>query len=132
MQQDGPGGLNLFATDQDNYINGETARGRQLAGAVLNTPGWASEDGSRARRVNGGERSAKAPLATVGGAGLRTGKGAGAFADESPYMWATFEGGPGGPYEKSARAWCHRRRGHRHPAASNGLVPPRAGRCGLS
>lgn len=47
MQKDGPGGLNLFATDQDNYINNETMRGRMLAGAVLNTPPWASSDGSR-------------------------------------------------------------------------------------
>jgi hypothetical protein len=47
MQKDGPGGLNLFATDQDAYIESEAQRGRQLAGAVLNTPGWASSDGSR-------------------------------------------------------------------------------------
>lgn len=47
MQKDGPGGLNLFATDQDGYINSEVERGRQLAGAVLNTPPWASADGSR-------------------------------------------------------------------------------------
>ena len=53
MQKDGPGGLNLFATDQDNYINNETQRGRQLAGAVLNTPGWASSDGSRNGVPNG-------------------------------------------------------------------------------
>ena len=38
MQKDGPGGLNLFATDQDDYIKNETDRGRMLAGAVLNTP----------------------------------------------------------------------------------------------
>ena len=53
MQKDGPGGLNLFATDQDNYINNETMRGRQLAGAVLNTPSWASSDGSRNGVPNG-------------------------------------------------------------------------------
>jgi hypothetical protein len=47
MQKDGPGDLNLFATDQDGYIENETARGRQLVGAVLNTPPWASSDGSR-------------------------------------------------------------------------------------
>lgn len=46
MQKDGPGDLNLFATDQDAYIFSETVRGRELAGAVLNTPGWASSDGS--------------------------------------------------------------------------------------
>jgi hypothetical protein len=46
MQKDGPGDLNLFATDQDSYISSETLRGRELAGAVLNTPGWASTDGS--------------------------------------------------------------------------------------
>jgi hypothetical protein len=53
MQKDGPGGLNLFATDQDAYVNNETQRGRQLAGAVLNTPGWASSDGSRNGVPNG-------------------------------------------------------------------------------
>jgi hypothetical protein len=53
MQKDGPGGLNLFATDQDNYIKNEVDRGRQLAGAVLNTPGWASSDGSRNGVPNG-------------------------------------------------------------------------------
>jgi hypothetical protein len=47
MQKDGPGDLNLFATDQDRYISNEASRGRLLAGAVLNTPGWASSDGSR-------------------------------------------------------------------------------------
>jgi hypothetical protein len=47
MQQDGPGGLNLFATEQDAPFDDETSRGRQLVGAVLNTPGWASSDGSR-------------------------------------------------------------------------------------
>ena len=53
MQKDGPGGLNLFATDQDGYIKSEAARGRQLAGAVLNTPPWASSDGSRNGVPNG-------------------------------------------------------------------------------
>jgi hypothetical protein len=53
MQKDGPGDLNLFATDQDGYINGEVERGRMLAGAVLNTPGWASGDGSRNGVPNG-------------------------------------------------------------------------------
>jgi hypothetical protein len=53
MQQHGPGDLNLFATDQDSYIESEAARGRQLAGAVLNTPGWASGDGSRNGVPNG-------------------------------------------------------------------------------
>jgi hypothetical protein len=53
MQKPPPGGLNLYATDQDNYINNETQRGRQLAGAVLNTPGWASSDGSRNGVPNG-------------------------------------------------------------------------------
>ncbi|MGE3269549.1 MAG: hypothetical protein AB7P40_12440 [Chloroflexota bacterium] len=53
MQQNGPGDLNLFATDQDSFINSETDRGRQLVGAVLNTPGWASNDGSRNGVPNG-------------------------------------------------------------------------------
>lgn len=53
MQQNGPGDLNLFATDQDGYINNEADRGRQLAGAVINTPGWASSDGTRNGVPNG-------------------------------------------------------------------------------
>ncbi|MCC7368041.1 MAG: hypothetical protein IT306_06440 [Chloroflexi bacterium] len=53
MQKDGPGGLNLFATDQDAYINNEADRGRLLVGAVLNTPPWASADGSRNGVPNG-------------------------------------------------------------------------------
>ncbi len=53
MQKDGPGGLYLFATDQDGYINSEVERGRQLAGAVINPPGWASSDGSRNGVPNG-------------------------------------------------------------------------------
>jgi len=47
MQKGGPGDLDLFATDQDRYITDEANRGRQLAGAVLNVPTWASSDGSR-------------------------------------------------------------------------------------
>jgi hypothetical protein len=47
MQKEGPGDLNLFATDQDGPFNDEVSRGRMLAGAVLNTPAWASSDGSR-------------------------------------------------------------------------------------
>ena len=47
MQKEGPGDLNLFATDQDSAFDSEVSRGRQLAGAVLNTPPWASSDGSR-------------------------------------------------------------------------------------
>ncbi|MFN8635350.1 MAG: hypothetical protein U0893_16000 [Chloroflexota bacterium] len=47
MQKDGPGDLNLFATDQDSFINSEVGRGRMLAGGVLNTAPWASTDGSR-------------------------------------------------------------------------------------
>lgn len=46
MQKEGPGGLNLFATDQDRLIDSEIARGREVVGAVLNTPRWASSDGS--------------------------------------------------------------------------------------
>jgi len=47
MQKEGPGDLNLFATDQDSPFDSEVSRGRMLAGAVLNTPSWASSDGSR-------------------------------------------------------------------------------------
>ena len=47
LQKSGPGDLDLFATDQDRFIIEENARGRQLAGAVLNVPAWASTDGSR-------------------------------------------------------------------------------------
>jgi hypothetical protein len=47
MQKEGPGDLNLFATDQDAPFDSEISRGRMLAGAVLNTPPWASSDGSR-------------------------------------------------------------------------------------
>lgn len=47
MQKEGPGDLNLFATDQDSPFNSEKDRGRLLVGAVLNTPPWASTDGSR-------------------------------------------------------------------------------------
>jgi hypothetical protein len=47
MQKEGPGDLNLFATDQDGPFDSEVSRGRQLVGAVLNTPPWASTDGSR-------------------------------------------------------------------------------------
>jgi len=38
--------FNQFATDRDSYIEDELARGRELAGVVLNTPGWASTNGS--------------------------------------------------------------------------------------
>lgn len=57
MQKSPGSDLNLFATDQDAYIQSETARGRQLVGAVLNTPGWASADGS----ANGVPRGLYAP-----------------------------------------------------------------------
>jgi hypothetical protein len=46
LQKGGSDELNLFATDNDAYIDGERGRGRELVGAVLNTPGWASSDGS--------------------------------------------------------------------------------------
>jgi len=46
MQKTGPGDLDLHATGQDEYLNNEIGRGRELAGAILNTPGWASVDGS--------------------------------------------------------------------------------------
>ncbi|MCC6174853.1 MAG: hypothetical protein IT305_06085 [Chloroflexi bacterium] len=46
MQKSGPGDLDLFATGQDGYILAERGHGRELVGGVLNTPGWASSDGS--------------------------------------------------------------------------------------
>ena len=47
LQKNGPDEFDLFATDQDPQINEEVMRGRELAGLMLNTPGWASSDGSR-------------------------------------------------------------------------------------
>jgi hypothetical protein len=47
FQKTGPDDFDLYATDHDAYIDGELERGRELAAAVLNTPGWASTDGSR-------------------------------------------------------------------------------------
>jgi hypothetical protein len=46
MQKRGPGDLDLFATGQDEHIDDEVRRGRELAGGLLNTPRWASSDGS--------------------------------------------------------------------------------------
>jgi hypothetical protein len=46
FQPRGPRDFNQFATDRDSYIDDELARGRELAGVVLNTPGWASAGGS--------------------------------------------------------------------------------------
>jgi len=46
FQPRGPRDFNVFATDRDSYIDDEQARGRELAGVVLNTPGWASASGS--------------------------------------------------------------------------------------
>jgi hypothetical protein len=46
MQKGGPGDLDLHATGHDAHLNGEVDRGRELAGAILNTPRWASIDGS--------------------------------------------------------------------------------------
>lgn len=47
LQKTGPGELDLFATDQDAHVNAEVGRGRELVGAVLNTPPWASSNGTR-------------------------------------------------------------------------------------
>ena len=47
LQKHGPDEFDLFATDQDRQINEEVKRGRELAGLMLNTPGWASSDGTR-------------------------------------------------------------------------------------
>jgi hypothetical protein len=46
MQKNGPGDLDLHATGQDGHLNNEIERGRELAGAILNTPPWVSQDGS--------------------------------------------------------------------------------------
>lgn len=46
LQKNGPNELDLFATDQDSWINDELARGRELAGGIVNTARWASSDGS--------------------------------------------------------------------------------------
>jgi len=46
FQPRGPRDFNVFATDRDSYIDDELARGRELAGVVLNTPGWASTNAS--------------------------------------------------------------------------------------
>ena len=46
FQKSGPDEFDLFATDQDSYLDEERDRGRELVGAVINTPGWASTDGS--------------------------------------------------------------------------------------
>ena len=46
LQKNGPNELDLFATDQDSWINDERTRGRELAGGIVNTARWASTDGS--------------------------------------------------------------------------------------
>jgi len=46
FQKSGPNDFDLHATGHDEYLNSEVDRGRELAGAILNTPGWASVDGS--------------------------------------------------------------------------------------
>jgi hypothetical protein len=46
FQPNGPDDFNLFATDQDSYIDAELDRGRELAGLVLNVPAWASSNGT--------------------------------------------------------------------------------------
>ncbi len=46
LQKSGPSDFDLFATEHDVHINSEVERGRELVGLVLNTPGWASADGS--------------------------------------------------------------------------------------
>ncbi len=46
FQKGGPKDFDLFATGNDGYIDDEQRRGRELVGAVLNTPRWASVDGS--------------------------------------------------------------------------------------
>jgi hypothetical protein len=45
MQPNGPRDFNLFATDQDSYINDERRRGRELSGLLINVPAWASSNG---------------------------------------------------------------------------------------
>jgi len=42
FQPTGPADWNSFATDNDSYIDDELARGRELAGVIVNTPRWAS------------------------------------------------------------------------------------------
>jgi len=46
LQKTGSDEFDLFATGQDVHLNDEINRGRQLTGVVLNTPRWASTDGS--------------------------------------------------------------------------------------
>src|SRR5436190_11049619 len=46
FQPRGARDFNQFATDRDSYIDDELARGRELSAVILNTPGWASADGS--------------------------------------------------------------------------------------
>lgn len=46
FQPNGPREWNYFATDNDSYIRDELRRGRELAGVVLNTPRWASDNRS--------------------------------------------------------------------------------------
>jgi len=46
LQPNGPYEWNHFATDHDAFIDNERARGRELAGVIINTPGWASASGS--------------------------------------------------------------------------------------
>ncbi|MFN0074267.1 MAG: hypothetical protein ACKVVP_22530 [Chloroflexota bacterium] len=46
LQKSGTSEFDLFATDHDAYFNSEVGRGRELAGVILNTPRWASTDGS--------------------------------------------------------------------------------------
>ena len=47
LQKNGPNEFDLFATDQDSQVNEEAKRGREMAGLMLNTPDWASSDGTR-------------------------------------------------------------------------------------
>jgi hypothetical protein len=46
FQKTGPDEFDLFATGHDVHLNDEINRGRELAGVLLNTPRWASTDGS--------------------------------------------------------------------------------------
>lgn len=46
LQKHGPSDFDLHATDHDSFLDAEIHRGRELAGAILNTPRWASMDGS--------------------------------------------------------------------------------------
>ncbi len=46
FQKGGPNEFDLFSTGHDEHLNNEVDRGRELVGAILNTPRWASSDGS--------------------------------------------------------------------------------------